>query len=941
MSQVTRSTVLRLFGPGEARVTGVLKAAAAGGCPGLNLLMRDGEYAVCVNARAETGAAAQVLCNTWEEHFKKEFGPAVFGTGETGLAEAALEALAGADKLFVAADEATGTLLEEKLAGQELAGTVYDFGSQSYAHPKKAGRVRPDAKLEKKYPGDPVQQAAGQARAALETAGADWAVLWRPAEGCDPAFVLVCSKKNVWFKALPACGQPGPLAAGWLLDMLRRMALNLSMEEGMERFAYGRPAPELAAPILEPMGPVQPAAAPRPAPGPAPQAEKNAPLAPDEALNGKAQLLFSDEAPLPQETPGKTKQRTRWGRVFGFAVLAAAVAAGVWLWLWLGGRPAESDLGNVGYGTADYDTAARDYLLQAQAKNSGVAGYLALPKLPGALVYGAAAPAATAPQSGGTVSAAEDAAVRLSGAVRPGQPQANLLLTCPAAAMKALSGLDQQDTLAANSGFTLYTADGAYRYKIAGVFYWDPAETGEAAFDVYGLQDLANYQDYLNFVLGMKARSIYAMPANVQDGDSFATLVADTAAADGRKLVITGRMVRENEAAILFGKQIEPADAPLMPLAVYQGKGESLPSLEILDQYWMNWYVTGGATSNEVQEEAGMPDEDRPLDELPAGGGGGEEGEPTADPSATPNPSETPGPSPTPKPSPTPTGSGAPAATATPEPTAEPTPEPTQAPSSGTITVTMNGVRQEMDLVECLAMVARNELGPNAPYEAYKAQIVATHSWILNQGGAPSVSGLEPSENIRNAAREVANQLLTYGGSVAFTPYFASAAFGTNSSQEVWGGARPYLVNVDSPYDKDYASNWQNTRTYYKAEVVARAQDRLGVDLNAYSDNPEDWFGDIQKNSSGYVTSMRLGTATISGRDLREKVLNNVNGKTLRSAAFDISYDSGAEAFNITTYGYGHGCGLSQYGAWGYAANGWGYADILAHYFPGTTLESR
>ena len=113
------------------------------------------------------------------------------------------------------------------------------------------------------------------------------------------------------------------------------------------------------------------------------------------------------------------------------------------------------------------------------------------------------------------------------------------------------------------------------------------------------------------------------------------------------------------------------------------------------------------------------------------------------------------------------------------------------------------------------------------------------------------------------------------------------------------------------------------------------------MDLNAYSDNPEDWFGDIQKNSSGYVTSMRLGTATISGRDLREKVLNNVNGKTLRSAAFDISYDPGAEAFNITTYGYGHGCGLSQYGAWGYAANGWGYADILAHYFPGTTLESR
>lgn len=938
MPQVTRSTVLRLFGPEKARVTSVLKAAAAGGCPGLNLLLKDGEYAVCVNARAETGAAAQVLCNTWEEQFKKEFGPAVFGTGETGLAEAALHALAGAGKLVVAADEATGGLLEERFAGQELAGAVYDFGRQSYAHPKKAGRVRPDPKLEKKFPGDPVQQAAGQAHAALEVSGADWAALWRPAEGCDPAFVLVCGKKNVWFKALPSSEAPAALAAGWLLDLLRRMALGLAMEEGVERFAYGKAAPVLAAPILEPMPPVQPVAAPHPAPAPAPREEKP-PVAPDQELNGKAQLLFSDQTPAPGGAQ-KPKPRTHWGRVLGLAALVAAVAAGVWLWLWLGGRPAETDLGDVGYGTADYDTAARDYLLQAQAKNSGVAAFLALPKLPGALVYGPEAPTEGAPANG-TVSAAEDPAVRFASAVQPGRPQANAVLTCPAAALKELSELDQQDILAANSGFTLYTPGGAFRYKIAAVFYWDPAETGEAAFDLYGLQDLANYQDYLRFVLGVKARSLYSMPANVQDGDSFATLVADTAAADGRKLVITGRMVRENEAAILFGRQVEQADAPLMPLAVYQSQGESLPSLEILDQYWMNWYVTGGATASEMQEEAGMPDEDRPLDELPEGGGEEPGGSP--EPSATPEPGETPEPSASPKPSATPSGSATPAPTEapTPVPTPEPTPEPTQPPSSGTITVTMNGVQQEMDLVECLAMIARNELGPNAPYEAYKAQIVASHSWILNQGGAPSVSGLEPSETIRSAAREVANQILTYGGGVAFTPYFASAAFGTNSSQEVWGGARPYLVNVDSPYDKDYASNWQNTRTYYVEEVVARAQDRLGVDLRGYSDNPEDWFGDIQKNSSGYVTSLRLGSATITGRQLREQVLNNVNGKTLRSAAFDISYDAGSEAFNITTYGYGHGCGLSQYGAWGYAANGWGYADILAHYFPGTSLESR
>ena len=105
--------------------------------------------------------------------------------------------------------------------------------------------------------------------------------------------------------------------------------------------------------------------------------------------------------------------------------------------------------------------------------------------------------------------------------------------------------------------------------------------------------------------------------------------------------------------------------------------------------------------------------------------------------------------------------------TATPAPTDAPTPEPTEAPASDanseptpteaptqapqpdnstgtegeTINVTMNGTAQTMDLVRCLAMVAQNELGPNAPAEAYKAQCVATHCWILSQSGYPSVLG--------------------------------------------------------------------------------------------------------------------------------------------------------------------------------------------------------
>ena len=57
----------------------------------------------------------------------------------------------------------------------------------------------------------------------------------------------------------------------------------------------------------------------------------------------------------------------------------------------------------------------------------------------------------------------------------------------------------------------------------------------------------------------------------------------------------------------------------------------------------------------------------------------------------------------------------------------------------------------------------------------------------------------------------------------------------------------------------------------------------------------------------------------------------------LRSAAFEVVCDG--DSFQFTTYGYGHGVGMSQTGANLYAAKGWDYVDILTHYYPGTTVK--
>ena len=235
MAQANRMLALRLFGVSQARAQAVLKTAAAQGCPGLRLLSREEELVVCVNVRgAGSEAEADRIYRQWNEYFRQQFGPAVFGEGDTELADAALEALAKKNKLFVAVDEATGHLLEGRIREKPEAAAVYDFGDHSYRHPTRANRLEPPRALLDKYPDCPVQPVAGRARQALALSGADWAVSYQPAKGVQPGFVLVCGAKTVYLHVLAPSVQPQMLAANWLLDMLRRLALGQEPAEGVQ-----------------------------------------------------------------------------------------------------------------------------------------------------------------------------------------------------------------------------------------------------------------------------------------------------------------------------------------------------------------------------------------------------------------------------------------------------------------------------------------------------------------------------------------------------------------------------------------------------------------------------------------------------------------------------------------------------------------------------------
>ena len=89
----TQLKILRVFGPTGAEVSSVLRGIRDDGCPGLRLLERDGEFAICVQVSAPNRAMAEQYCDKWAARLRAKFGDDVFAEGETSLAQATLDAL--------------------------------------------------------------------------------------------------------------------------------------------------------------------------------------------------------------------------------------------------------------------------------------------------------------------------------------------------------------------------------------------------------------------------------------------------------------------------------------------------------------------------------------------------------------------------------------------------------------------------------------------------------------------------------------------------------------------------------------------------------------------------------------------------------------------------------------------------------------------------------
>lgn len=235
------------------------------------------------------------------------------------------------------------------------------------------------------------------------------------------------------------------------------------------------------------------------------------------------------------------------------------------------------------------------------------------------------------------------------------------------------------------------------------------------------------------------------------------------------------------------------------------------------------------------------------------------------------------------------------------------------------------------DAFDLVCRIVNNEISSSFSDEAIKAQAVAAYSYVKYHkvnGLTPSVLvKSDPPQRIVDLVSSVWGKCCYYNGKVAQTVYMASSSGYTASSVNVWGGSLPYLVSVECPFDADGDPNYGKQTKFSENEIRSSLERYLGITL---SDNPENWLTVTGHIDGNYVSTVDVdGQATITGRKLRESVLSY----NLRSASFDISYSDGY--FIFTTYGWGHGVGMSQNGANYLAKLGYTYDQILKYYYTG------
>ena len=260
---------------------------------------------------------------------------------------------------------------------------------------------------------------------------------------------------------------------------------------------------------------------------------------------------------------------------------------------------------------------------------------------------------------------------------------------------------------------------------------------------------------------------------------------------------------------------------------------------------------------------------------------------------------------------------------------------------------TVGGRVVKMNAYDLILQAVQNETHGNMSGEALKAQAVASYTFFRynNQNGVYPTVGLVSSisNSTQKAVDAVFGEAIYYNNRIINAVYHSTSCGSTTSSKDVWGGHLPYLVSVDSSWDEK-APNYHTAISITADNFYNAVERTYGISLDG---DKEDWITIESEADGGYVGTVALSGITtsqggtvgkgkkITGRNIREQLM----GFKLRSHAFTVSYDSSNDKFRFDVYGYGHGVGLSQYGAEFMARDGYSYEEIIEHYYPGVEIK--
>ena len=261
--------------------------------------------------------------------------------------------------------------------------------------------------------------------------------------------------------------------------------------------------------------------------------------------------------------------------------------------------------------------------------------------------------------------------------------------------------------------------------------------------------------------------------------------------------------------------------------------------------------------------------------------------------------------------------------------------------------LTKNNTVEKINLEDYLVGVVSGEVPVSFEKEAIKAQAVAARTYALKQienhknyeydvKDDTSSQVYQTDEELRNkwgnnydeyvkkikkCVNETEGEYVSYNNEVIYAFFFSTSNGKTEDNKNVFGKDLPYLKVVDSSFDESETKNFTTVKIVSLDDFYKRLNLEKSDELN---------ITDIVRTESGRISSIMVNGKAFTGRDFQKRL-------SLRSNDFTIQKNN--ENITITTKGFGHGVGMSQYGANALAKRHKTYDEILKYYYQGTNLQ--